>query len=115
MFNVAVFKMKDMVKYFVGITITILVVTITAKYFLNQKKETTNKINIIESQVQKILSKSYVQCMDTQISCIGAIAKEQEMESETEKETTETSYLKEFMKTEISSIRALENIENNTE
>ena len=112
MFNVAVFKMKDMVKYFVGITITILVVITTTKYFLNNKKEKTNKTNIIESQVQKILAKSYAQCIDTQISCIGAFAKKQEIESEAEKETTDTRFLKEFLKTEISSIRTLE---NNTE
>lgn len=116
MFNVAVFKMKDMIKYFVGITMTILIVIMTTKYFLNNKIETTSKTNIIESQVQKILSKSYVECMDTQISGIGKINQETNIESEAaEEETTDTSYLKEFMKTEISSIKALENIKDNTE
>lgn len=113
MFNVAVFKMKDMIKYFVGITMTILIVIITTKYFLNHKTESTKKTNIIESQVQKILSKSYVQCMDTQISSIGKI--NQNLESEAEEETADTSYLKEFMKTEISSIKALENMQDNTD
>lgn len=116
MFNVAVLKMKDMIKYFVGITMTILIVIMTTKYFLNNKIETTSKTNIIESQVQKILSKSYVGCIDTQISGIGKINQETNIESEAaEEETTDTSYLKEFIKTEISSIKALKNIKDNTE
>lgn len=115
MFNVAVFKMKDMIKYFVGITMTILIVIMTTKYFLNNKTESTNKTNIIESQVQKILSKSYVKCMDTQISGIGKINQEENAENEAEEKTSDTSYLKKFMKTEISSIQSLENIKNNPE
>lgn len=115
MFNVAVFKMKDMVRYFVGITITVLIVIITTKYFLNHKTESTKKTNIIESQVQKILSKSYVGCIDTQISGIGKINEEKNTENEAEEETADSSYLKEFIKTEISSIQSLENMKNNTE
>ena len=115
MFNVAVFKMKDMIRYFVGITMTILIVIITTKYFLNHKTESTKKTNIIESQVQKILSKSYVGCIDTQISGIGKINQEENAENEAEGETADSSYLKEFMKTEISSIRSLENMKNNAE
>ena len=120
MFNVAVFKMKDMIRYFVCITMTVLIVIVATKYFLNHRVDTESipkvETNVIESQIKKILSKNYKQCINTQISSIGKINQEQSTESKPEQEeTTDTTYLKEFMKTELSVIKELENIEDTVE
>ena len=40
MFNVTVLKMRDIIKYFVEIIVTITVVVFLTKYFLSNKKET---------------------------------------------------------------------------
>ena len=48
MFNVTVLKMKDIIKYLVGIIITIIFVIYTARYFhlqkLKQRKQRKNKV-----------------------------------------------------------------------
>ncbi len=114
MFNVAVFKLKDMIKYFTYISITILITISCAKYFSTNKEEKKEiKTNIIETKMQKILSNSNTKTIDNQIISLKKSSKDknQEQKLEQEKETN-VGYLKQFMKTELSS---LEGIENNKE
>ena len=40
MFNVTILRMRDLIKYFVGIIITVIVVIFLTKYFLSNKIRT---------------------------------------------------------------------------
>ena len=121
MFNVTVLKMKDIIKYLVGIIITILFVMYTTRYF------STLKNNLKEGKEQAKIEifqfGSLTSCLDKTIPTISNINEEyNKMEQENEK-IESTKYLEEFLKTEISSIKGIEEIEkrsnleksNNTE
>lgn len=106
MFNVTVLKMRDLIKYFVGITITICIIVYTSKYFSeNKNNETQKKKNL------KIEFGSLTSCLEKTIPAISSI-NNKEIEN-TGKETK--NYLEEFLKTEISSIKRMEELEKNSE
>ena len=111
MFNVTVLKMKDIIKYLVGITITIFFVINTTRYF------STLKNNLKEDQEQPKIEifqfGSLTSCLDKTIPTISNINEEyNKIEQENEK-IESIKYLEEFLKTEISSIKGIEEIEKN--
>lgn len=68
MFNVTVLKMKDIIKYLVGIFITILLVIITTRYFSSQNQEKdANKINVFE-KISSFFSKVPDEVLTSSIS-----------------------------------------------
>lgn len=113
MFNVTVLKMNDIIKYFVGIIIVIGVITYTAKYF----SATKNKIKEEDKKQAKIeifQFGSLTSCLDKTIPTMSSINKEyNQLEKENEKIHSK-NYLEEFLKTEISSMKGIENLEKNS-
>ncbi len=111
MFNVAVLKMKDIIKYLVEIIITITVIVIASRYFSSVKIKEKNK----QSKIEAFQFGSLTSCLDKTIPTMSNINKEYneiEKENETEK-ISENSFLEEFLKTEIGSIKGIEKIEEN--
>lgn len=111
MFNVAVLKMRDIIKYLVGIIITISVVVFASRYFssVKVKEKETKK----QSKIEIFQFGSLTSCLDKTIPTMSDINKEyNEIEKENEK-ISETNYLEEFLKTEIGSIKGIEKIEEN--
>ena len=111
MFNVTVLKMKDIIKYLVGIIITIFFVIYTTRYF------STLKNNLKEDKEQPKIEifqfGSLTSCLDKTIPTISNINEEyNKIEQENEK-LESTKYLEEFLKTEISSIKGIEELEKN--
>lgn len=111
MFNVTVLKMKDITKYLVGIIITIGVVVYTARYFYSNKsnlKETENKVQI---KAEKFSFGSLTGCLDKTIPTMSDINEEYNKIEEENEEETEINYLEEILKTEISTIKGMEELE----
>ena len=111
MFNVAVLKMRDIIKYLVGIIITISVVVFASRYFssVKVKEKETKK----QTKIEAFKLGSLTSCLDKTIPAMSNINKEyNEIEKENEK-ISETNYLEEFLKTEIGSIKGFEKIEEN--
>ena len=110
MFNVTVLKMKDIIKYLVGIIITIAFVIYTARYFSsikNKVKEEEKK----QSKIEIFQFGSLTSCLDETIPTMSSMNEEyNKIEQENEK-IESTNYLEEFLKTEISSIKGIEKIE----
>ena len=104
MFNVTVLKMKDIKKYMVGLLATAAVVIMVSKYFpLNTKEE---KI------VQKMLTEnSMLGCLDQTIPTISNMNEEYKKIAKEEDELTENTFLQGILKTQVSSIKGLETIE----
>ena len=81
MFNVAVLKMRDIVKYLVGIIITISVVVFTSRYFssIKVKEKEDNK----QSKIEVFQFGSLTSCLDKTIPTMSNINKEyNDMEKE---------------------------------
>lgn len=106
MFNVTVLKMRDIVKYALGLSLTIILVMTISKYISSKKTDKSE-----ESRLQNISFGSLVGCLDETLPTVSNIDEEQISENEN---ITENKYLKEFLKTEISSIRGIEELEKET-
>lgn len=95
MFNVTVLKLRDIVKYFVGIIILLIIIFLTKYFLYNRKKFVNNKINIefskyIEEEIPYIKTSS-------------------DIENLSNKENQINIYLKKTLKAELSSLELIEN------
>lgn len=91
MFNVAVLKMKDIKKYLIGMLVTIIVVFVVSKY------------------IPKNNSNSMLVCLKQTVPTVTNI------EHEEREDYGEDIFLQSILKTQISSIQAIENIDSNVE
>ena len=106
MFNVAVFRLRDILKYLVVITISILIVIAATRYF-SSKKEINISINVNEG-IEKIMSNTYTEVMNTQIPLIQDVQKDEEKNETNKQEITDEKLLGEFLEAEISSMKVLQ-------
>ena len=109
MFNVAVFKLKDMIKYLVVMTISILYVIFATRYFSSKSKDKNISIDVGKI-VDLFMSNTYLDVIETQIPII----KEAEAKDVQEKNQNK-DYLEGFLETEISSLKILKNSDKNNE
>lgn len=111
MFNVAVLKMKDIIKYSIGIILTVLIVTVISKYF---NKDTSNEEKLIEnikSGVKSLSQNSMLSCLDQTIPTVADINEEYRNISKEDDKTKNSNMLQEMLKTQISSIKGVETAE----
>lgn len=113
MFNVTVLKMRDIIKYLVGIIITIFFVIYTTRYFSSTKnkiKEEDKK----QSKIEIFQFGSLTSCLDKTIPTMSSINEEYNKIEEENEKIESTNYLEEFLKTEISSIKGIEKLEEDS-
>lgn len=101
MFNVAVFKLKDMIKYLVVMTISILLVIFATRYFYSKSKEKNISIDIGKI-VDLFMSNTYLDVIEIQMPII----KEAETKN-LQEENQNKNYLQGFLETEISSLKVI--------
>lgn len=107
MFNVTILKMRDIVKYALGLTLTMILVMVISKYIPSKKTEKSE-----ESRLQNISFGSLVGCLDETLPTLSNIDEDEMKKNE---KTNENNYLQEFLKTEISSMRGIEELEKEKE
>lgn len=107
MFNVTILKMKDVLRIFLGITVTILIVVIISKNFKKGTEE-KNIIDNVKSQITSLSEKNLYYCMEEIIP--GMLNKNEEYKDAlNENDSKEKSdILQTMLKTQISSIDAIE-------
>ena len=104
MFNVTVLKLKDIKKYFIGLLLTTIVVVLASKYFPKMSEGKKLAINI-EFQ------NSMLGCLKQAVPVMSSINEEyKKMDNENE-EVKEENLLQGILKTQISSIKGMEEIE----
>ena len=104
MFNVTVLKMKDIRKYMIGMVITIIAIIAISKYFPKDTKE--------EKIVQKLVSENaMISCLDRTIPTMSNMNQEYKKIAEEEDEITKDKFLQGILKTQISTIKGMETIE----
>ena len=135
MFNVTVLKMRDIVKYLVGFMIIIGIIVYATRFFaykaenkedkiksswleknkIEEKKDKSEKDKSENVKMQSISMWNLTSCLD---KTIPAMASTNEEYNKIEKENQEINnkinnknYLEEFLKTEISSIKGIEEAE----
>lgn len=120
MFNVTVLKIRDIVKYLVGIIIIIGIIVYSTRFFAyknDTKINLENKIeenNIKTSSIFQLKIGSLKKCLSKTIPAMSEI--DETSENNKEKNTKDKNgYLEQFLKTEISSMKGLEELENVTE
>lgn len=107
MFNVTILKMRDIIKYFIGIVLTILIVIIISKYF---SKSTYEKqiIENVKNEVNLLSEKSLIECIDTTIPVIANVNEEYRNISNENDCSEEDNVFESILKTQISSIKGIE-------
>ena len=109
MFNVTVLRMKDIIKYFIGITLTICIVIYSTKYFSNMKRK-SNENTKTNKNSSSLSIKSFTTCLDKTVPAMSSIKEDHNNIEETE-EYDKTSFLQQILQTQISSIKGLKEVE----
>ena len=108
MFNVTVLKMKDIIKYFLGITITLLVVITISKNFQKDTKEEKKILENLKSGIQTLSENSMLACLDQTIPTISNINEEYRNIASEDDQKDEEDILQVILNTQISSIKGIE-------
>ena len=114
MFNVAVLKMKDILKYCIGIILTIAVIFFVSKGLGKSSEDTNNSNNIIQKLGKGISffsENSMLYALDQTIPVISNINEEYKNIAKEDDENGKENMLQMMLGTQISSIKGMENIE----
>ena len=111
MFNVAILKLKDLVKFLIGIFIILLTIFCIGKIL--GIKPNTNMHNI-EKKLSFLSQSTMLKALDEVIPSIKNINKEYRNVAKEDDVKEEKNVLKAMLRTQISSVRGLEEIEENT-
>lgn len=103
MFNVTILKLKDIKKYLIGMTITAILVIIATNY-LPKISEKTNTVK------KSISNSSMVECLTQAVPTIASIKEDTRQNIEIKK-IEEKNILQSILKTQISSIKGIEQSE----
>lgn len=114
MFNVAVVNLKDLLKYLVGIIMTIIIVVGLTKYFSYAKKG-SNTVGKIENSIQAITEDSHIEVLNETIPGIDELNKNKsEIKNNEEKKVSDNFYEK-ILQVELAEISTTEETEQNNE
>lgn len=114
MFNVTILKMKDIIKYVIGITMTIMIIIVISKTFSKNKINSNEKekiVNEVKNGINMLSEKSLTSCFEQTVPVMANFNEEYNKIAK-EDDHSKEELLHGFLKTQISSIKGLEDIEN---
>lgn len=112
MFNVAVLRLKDIVKYIICIFVLILLIFSITNYFSEAKKNTQEVTQKVENVTNQLSSHSLLSCLDATLPVVASINRNDEKEKE---KLSENDILKSMLETQISSIDEIQNMKEISE
>ena len=112
MFNVAVLRLKDIVKYIICIFVLILLIFSITNYFSGAKKNTQEVTQKVENVTNQLSSHSLLSCLDATLPVVASINRNDEKEKE---KLSENDILKSMLETQISSIDEIQNMKEISE
>lgn len=114
MFNVTVLKMRDIFKVIIGITFLVVVVLGISKIFHKDTKENSKVVQKIENGIKALSQFSMINCMDQTIPTMSSINEEYKNIAKEDDQKENKNILQEMLKTQISSVNAIEESEEIT-
>lgn len=114
MFNVTVLKMRDIFKVIIGITFLVVVVLGIGKIFHKDTKENSKGVQKIENGIKALSQFSMINCMDQTIPTMSSINEEYKNIAKEDDQKENKNILQEMLKTQISSVNAIEESEEIT-
>lgn len=114
MFNVTVLKMRDIFKVIIGITFLVIVVLGISKIFHKDTKENSKVVQKIENGIKALSQFSMINCMDQTIPTMSSINEEYKNIAKEDDQKENKNILQEMLKTQISSVNAIEESEEIT-
>lgn len=119
MFNIAVLRLKDIVKYFVGVILLILIMIIATTYFSNFKNKSKEIKGNVEKKAETVFSSisqnSLLSCLDKTMPVVSSLNEEYKNIAKEDDVNSDKNILQEVLKTQISSIKGLEETEKKVE
>ena len=114
MFNVTVLKMRYIFKVIIGITFLVVVVLGISKIFHKDTKENSKGVQKIENGIKALSQFSMINCMDQTIPTMSSINEEYKNIAKEDDQKENKNILQEMLKTQISSVNAIEKSEEIT-
>lgn len=114
MFNVTILKMRDIIKYLIGIVVTITIVIVISKQFSKDSKDEEKIVNEVKNGINMLSEQSLLSCFEQAVPTMANINEEYSKVAK-EDDHSKENILQGVLETQISSIKGLENIENTNE
>ena len=111
MFNVTILKMKDIIKYIIGITITATIVIFISKQFSKENNNEEKIVNEVKNGISMLSEQSFINCFDQAVPTMKNINEEYSKVAQ-EDDHSKEDLLQGILKTQISSIQEIENEQN---
>ena len=113
MFNVTILKMRDLIKYFIGLLTTIIVVVVVSKLFSknDNNKEENRIVNEVKNGISMLSEQSFLGCFEQAVPAMANINEEYSKVAK-EDDHSRQDILQGVLETQISSIKGIENMEN---
>ena len=113
MFNVTILKMRDLIKYFIGLLTTIIVVVVVSKFFSkDDKNNSENKIvNEVKNSISMLSEQSFLGCFEQSVPTMANLNEEYSKVAKEDDHSRE-DILQGVLETQISSIKGMENSAN---
>ena len=116
MFNITVLKAKDLIKYLIGMTISIIVIILISKSFNKSKiKQPASIEKEVKSKIGILSEKSLISSLEQTIPITKSINKKQEETSKENTKKNNNDILEAMLNTQISSIKGIEKMKVNDE
>ncbi len=108
MFNVTVLRLKDIIKYLVGMFLLVIIIFMIANTFPVWKKNSQKLKQEMENKVETISKNSWLNCFEQVLPVAGNFNKEYSAVAEKNNIEKEKNILQEMLSTQISSINVIE-------
>ena len=114
MFNVTILKMKDIIKYILGIIFTISIVIFISKNFQKSDNNENKIVNEVKNKINILSEQSLLNCFEHATPVMSSINDEYSKIAK-EDDHSKQNLLQGILKTQISSIQEIEENQNNIE
>ena len=111
MFNVTILKMKDIIKYIIGITITATILILISKQFAKENNNEEKIVNEVKNGISMLSEQSFINCFEQAVPTMKNINEEYSKVAQ-EDDHSKEDLLQGILKTQISSIQEIENEQN---
>lgn len=114
MFNVTILKMKDIIKYIIGIILTITIVIFISKHFQKDNNNEQKIVNELKNGISMLSEQSLLSCFEQTVPTMSNLNEEYSKIAK-EDDHSKQDILQGILKTQISSIQQIEENQSNSE